>query len=36
MQVNVTEAIASRMSCRAFLPTPIERLQKMNPGAIQL
>jgi nitroreductase len=23
MQVNVSEAIASRMSCRAFLPTPV-------------
>jgi nitroreductase len=23
MQVNVTEALATRMSCRAFLPTPV-------------
>jgi nitroreductase len=23
LQVNVTEALASRMSCRAFLPTPV-------------
>jgi nitroreductase len=24
MQVNVTEALATRMSCRAFLPTPVD------------